>query len=160
MQQVAICLHVDRERLMDFDRGTLAKIDRRIFSSLGHDETWQMVRVPAAEATWVAWKRYCDSLGHSMGRGIAALIQHELRSVVDDLGDGPVFLAELEAEFAKRQRMLDVRERNIEIREQRLTVVTQTQPTPVMPRPASAKVGRNDSCPCGSGLKYKRCHGT
>jgi preprotein translocase subunit SecA len=20
-------------------------------------------------------------------------------------------------------------------------------------------VGRNDPCPCGSGLKYKRCHG-
>ncbi len=146
---------------MDFDRGTLAKIDRRIFSGLGHDEIWQMVRVPAAEATWAAWKSYCDSLGVSMGRGIAALIQHELRSVVDDLGDGPVFLAELEVEFAKRQRMLDARERNIEIMEQRLRVVTQTQPTPVMPRPASAvvKVGRNDPCPCGSGSKYKRCHG-
>ena len=23
-----------------------------------------------------------------------------------------------------------------------------------------AKVGRNQSCPCGSGKKYKRCHGT
>jgi uncharacterized protein YecA (UPF0149 family) len=22
-----------------------------------------------------------------------------------------------------------------------------------------AKVGRNDRCPCGSGLKYKHCHG-
>jgi uncharacterized protein YecA (UPF0149 family) len=21
------------------------------------------------------------------------------------------------------------------------------------------KVGRNDKCPCGSGLKYKKCHG-
>jgi preprotein translocase subunit SecA len=21
------------------------------------------------------------------------------------------------------------------------------------------KVGRNDPCPCGSGKKYKRCHG-
>ncbi len=24
---------------------------------------------------------------------------------------------------------------------------------------AAAKVGRNDLCPCGSGKKYKRCHG-
>jgi preprotein translocase subunit SecA len=24
---------------------------------------------------------------------------------------------------------------------------------------AAGKVGRNDPCPCGSGLKYKRCHG-
>jgi uncharacterized protein YecA (UPF0149 family) len=22
-----------------------------------------------------------------------------------------------------------------------------------------AKPGRNDPCPCGSGLKYKKCHG-
>ena len=24
---------------------------------------------------------------------------------------------------------------------------------------AAGKVGRNDPCPCGSGKKYKRCHG-
>ena len=23
----------------------------------------------------------------------------------------------------------------------------------------SHKIGRNDPCPCGSGLKFKRCHG-
>jgi len=27
------------------------------------------------------------------------------------------------------------------------------------PRPAAAEVGRNDPCPCGSGKKYKKCHG-
>jgi SEC-C motif-containing protein len=26
-------------------------------------------------------------------------------------------------------------------------------------RRAEPKVGRNDACPCGSGLKYKKCHG-
>ena len=26
-------------------------------------------------------------------------------------------------------------------------------------RRASEKVGRNDPCPCGSGKKYKQCHG-
>jgi preprotein translocase subunit SecA len=26
-------------------------------------------------------------------------------------------------------------------------------------RRAEAKVGRNDPCPCGSGKKYKKCHG-
>ena len=24
---------------------------------------------------------------------------------------------------------------------------------------ASQKIGRNDACPCGSGKKYKHCHG-
>ncbi len=28
------------------------------------------------------------------------------------------------------------------------------------PMRAGAKVGRNDPCPCGSGKKYKKCHGT
>jgi uncharacterized protein YecA (UPF0149 family) len=29
--------------------------------------------------------------------------------------------------------------------------------TPVVAPP---KIGRNDQCPCGSGKKYKKCHGT
>jgi preprotein translocase subunit SecA len=31
------------------------------------------------------------------------------------------------------------------------------KPAPVT---AAPKVGRNDPCPCGSGKKYKKCHGT
>jgi hypothetical protein len=31
--------------------------------------------------------------------------------------------------------------------------------TPAGARPASSKIGRNDLCPCGSGKKYKKCHG-
>jgi preprotein translocase subunit SecA len=33
-------------------------------------------------------------------------------------------------------------------------------PTPQQPfTRATQKVGRNDPCPCGSGKKYKQCHG-
>ncbi len=32
-------------------------------------------------------------------------------------------------------------------------------PAPKSPRRANQKVGRNDPCPCGSGKKYKKCHG-
>jgi preprotein translocase subunit SecA len=28
-----------------------------------------------------------------------------------------------------------------------------------MPVRVDKQVGRNDPCPCGSGLKYKNCHG-
>ena len=28
-----------------------------------------------------------------------------------------------------------------------------------MPIQADKKIGRNDPCPCGSGKKYKNCHG-
>jgi uncharacterized protein YecA (UPF0149 family) len=30
---------------------------------------------------------------------------------------------------------------------------------PVTVRRDEPKVGRNDPCPCGSGKKYKKCHG-
>ena len=33
-------------------------------------------------------------------------------------------------------------------------------PEAVEPRNAAEKVGRNDLCPCGSGKKFKKCHGT
>ena len=26
--------------------------------------------------------------------------------------------------------------------------------------PITKKIGRNDPCPCGSGKKYKQCHGS
>jgi preprotein translocase subunit SecA len=35
---------------------------------------------------------------------------------------------------------------------------TTTGPRP-QPRSVAPAVGRNDPCPCGSGKKYKRCHG-
>jgi preprotein translocase subunit SecA len=35
----------------------------------------------------------------------------------------------------------------------------QGQAEPPKPVKAGAKVGRNDLCPCGSGKKYKKCHG-
>jgi hypothetical protein len=145
----------------DLNRGTLANIDRKLLSGLGHSETWQMVRVPAAEAMWSAWKRYCDSLGVSMGRGIAALIQHELSSVLSELDNAPVIVAEREAELARRQQNLDVRERSIEAREQWFRAMAQTQATRrAVRQPVEIpKVGRNEPCPCGSRTKYKRCHG-
>lgn len=32
-------------------------------------------------------------------------------------------------------------------------------PNPETVRRQGAKIGRNDACPCGSGRKYKKCHG-
>jgi preprotein translocase subunit SecA len=36
---------------------------------------------------------------------------------------------------------------------------TQEKPVP-QPVKVEKKVGRNDPCPCGSGKKFKNCHGT
>ena len=42
----------------------------------------------------------------------------------------------------------------------KLDEVVEEIPLPAKPLPESdKKVGRNDPCPCGSGKKYKKCHG-
>ena len=50
------------------------------------------------------------------------------------------------------------------IREQRQDLLAQShsdtqQRTVTPPIRKEVKVGRNDPCPCGSGKKYKNCHG-
>ena len=146
---------------MTLDRGILARIDRAILAALDHEQASQLVKLPLSEATWSTWRRYCDAIGMPMGGAIAALVEHELRSVAEDVDDEPVFLAELEAEIEKRRRALDARERSLEIREQQLRVMSAARQSPPSPHASSgSRVGRNQPCPCGSGLKYKRCHGS
>lgn len=164
---------------MDLERGTLARVDRRLLAGLGGDEHFQMVRVPVTAAKWSTWKRYCDAAGVSMGRAILALIDRELVSVFGEFGDGgiPVFAAEAEEELAARETAIADRERRLDAderqlrdwgerlrhwedelrsREQQVELVAKLT---VRPRQPSPKVGRNERCPCGSGLKYKHCHG-
>jgi preprotein translocase subunit SecA len=61
----------------------------------------------------------------------------------------------MDAQVAARQE---------EMRVQRQRDLTYTAPAKEAPRPAqrpaAERVGRNDPCPCGSGKKYKKCHGS
>lgn len=165
---------------MDLDRGTLARIDRKLLAGFGQDETFQMVRVPVTPAKWATWKRYCDAAGISTGRAIMALIDHELVSVFgESTGDAvPILAGRAEEQLAAREARIDVREHavreaeehirrqdgrlrlweedQLEAREQRAELATKLASHPTK---ANVKVGRNEQCPCGSGSKYKWCHG-
>lgn len=152
------------------DRGMLAKVDRRLFAEMDRSSGSQMVRVPVSDALWSAWRRYCELLEVSMGEAIGALIAAELRSLVETEGRT---VSEMVEEISQKamersealdrgQRQLDAhaealnrRERALRAREQGLQRVSR----PGSPPPARVSVGRNEPCPCGSGLKYKRCHG-
>jgi hypothetical protein len=57
-----------------------------------------MVRVPATEAKWATWKRYCHAAGLSMGRAIVALIDRELATVFVEMGDDEVPMSAAEAD--------------------------------------------------------------
>ncbi len=61
-----------------------------------------------------------------------------------------------------RERELDGRAERLRDREARLAAWEHRIRTRRMsgaPPQAVTKVGRNEGCPCGSGLKYKHCHG-
>ena len=164
---------------MDLERGVLARIDRKLLAGLGQDEMYRMVRVPVTASKWSTWKRYCDSAGISMGRAIATMIDRELVAVFNgSAGDpSPVFAEKAEEELARRQGQVARRESDASAVEERLRAWNEhlrkregeletrehraelTAKMSARPREAPTKFGRNERCPCGSGRKYKHCHG-
>ena len=153
---------------MSLDRGTLAKIDRRILSELDHEEAIQLVKVPVSDAVWSTWRRYCEATDVTMGRGLAILVHHELASVDDEdfehegelLTERARRLNEREEVLVKRETELKQREKWFSSREHRLHARDPMPRKVEAPAPVAVpRVGRNQPCPCGSGLKYKRCHG-
>ena len=153
--------------LMALDRGTLTRIDRKVYAELAHTGGVQAVKVPVSDAVWSTWRRYCDAVGVTMGQGIAGLVVDELGTVVGRGDtDGSVFGAELEQCLATRTEDLDARDRRLSERERALRASEQRLRTDERLLRAkrslltsAPKVGRNERCPCGSGLKYKHCHG-
>ena len=140
------------------DRATLSRIDRKLASGLGQDETYRMVRVPVSDAIWSTWRRYCEGLGIPMGRAVAELIQRELRLVLGETDASPL-LARMSQDLDERAAMLDAREREIGDWERTLSAMTRATLITRPPAASVPRVGRNEPCPCRSGLKYKRCHG-
>ncbi len=164
---------------MDLGRGTLARIDRKLLAGLGDDEAFRTLRVPANAAKWSTWKRYCDAAGISMGRAVTILIDRELVSVFGDItaGNSPVFAQQAKEQLAIRESKIGAREHEVDTDEARMRewgerlrrredeLETREQGAEAMAKRVSrrstarTKIGRNERCPCGSGLKYKHCHG-
>jgi len=147
---------------MGLDRGSLAKIDRRVFAELGHTVATQTVKVPLSDAMWSTWRRYCQAIGLTMGEGIAGLVDQELGTLVNDDGHhGVVFASDLQRQLVARSEALEIRERHLNEKERSLNASERLLRARTRPLELSGRgsVGRNDPCPCGSGFKYKRCHG-
>lgn len=164
---------------MALDRGTLAKIDRRVFAELGHASGTQAVKIPLSDAAWSTWRRYCQEIALTMGEAVAGLIDHELRMLAHEPtdADGPLFagrrekeldaresrlvarerdLSEIEEKYREWTKRLGAWERELQARERRLLPASKEA---VVTNAAGRKIGRNEQCPCGSRLKYKHCHG-
>jgi uncharacterized protein YecA (UPF0149 family) len=95
-----------------------------------------------------------------MGRGVVALIVHELGATIANHHDGQALVTEVEERLSARAEKLYARERRLKERERNVREAERLLRARTMPMAqVRLDVGRNDPCPCGSGLKYKRCHG-
>jgi preprotein translocase subunit SecA len=78
-------------------------------------------------------------------------------------GKGPRQSAEIEAQKREAQKSVVDLTRNIQRKKDRelaaLQYTSATGTTEQSQASKGPKVGRNDLCPCGSGKKYKKCHG-
>lgn len=153
---------------MSIDREKLARIDRRLFAEFDGAAKARPVRIRVSDPLWSAWRRYCDLVEVSMGDAIAALVAGELESLVgEDDGKTLDLIEATKVTLKQRSTALDERERQLDVREERLqrreqTLLDKERLAADLRKPRATvplTVGRNEACPCGSGIKYKRCHG-
>ena len=90
-------------------------------------------------------------------------LYQEMMERVEDQAVQYVFRIELKAAQPQQRRAAPVREVKAETSalqgERREAQHSPTAGPPTTVRRQTPKVGRNDPCPCGSGKKYKKCHG-
>ena len=70
---------------------------------------------------------------------------------VKDTFSGQIFRVKILSEESRRERQMTMEKREVQMSGQ--------NERPREPVKKAAKIGRNDPCPCGSGKKYKYCHG-
>ncbi|MFS1524895.1 preprotein translocase subunit SecA [Microbulbifer sp. 2304DJ12-6] len=131
------------------------------------------------------WKEHLSSMDHlRAGIGLRAYANknpkqefkresfHLFQSMLENLKHEVVrILAHVEPmtreqmEEMEQQRLEEQRRQQLELRHAQASALGESAPqqqaAPPRPRPErrGPKVGRNDPCPCGSGKKFKQCHG-
>jgi preprotein translocase subunit SecA len=76
-------------------------------------------------------------------------IRDEVTGMLMTVRIAPAEMAEVEAPAAEPVALTETAQINVQY----------TQTAFEAQDPAVERVGRNDACPCGSGKKYKHCHG-
>jgi preprotein translocase subunit SecA len=79
------------------------------------------------------------------------------REVVTFLNNGEIPLRE--AHNVKEAQLPRSHDDKLKASREEIAARRTSAPQPVQPGKVEKKTGRNESCPCGSGKKYKNCHG-
>jgi preprotein translocase subunit SecA len=147
---------------------TLEEIVKQKRSALGDTLFFETVRRIALYATDTLWVEHLETMEYTRSSvNLRAYGQRE--PLIEYKKEGLRLFREMEANF-KEQVFSLINTINAGVKENTQTEVTPSRPelilsssdgsdAPVTIRRESKKIGRNDPCDCGSGKKYKNCHG-
>jgi len=137
--------------------------------ALGVENFWMMVKRLILQTTDMFWVEHLEVMDYL--RGSVNLRAYGQRDpLVEYKKEGLRLFKDME--FSVKSQVLDLiskmesggfrREaptRLQEVHDEAKLIVGSEDKPKVAPASSGPKVGRNDPCPCGSGKKYKRCHG-
>lgn len=154
-------IHLERMKQYDEEQVklTLREVLLSTFDSFWKDHLLSMdhlkeginLRSYGQKDPLVEYKREAFSLYENMKSAIK-------RSAVERISQMKLYTAE-EVETIKRQQQAYLEQQLEAHRRAQDAAQKQQEPAAARPQRGTMKVGRNDPCPCGSGKKFKNCHG-
>ena len=153
---------------LTIDYPELPEVVKQKRSAVGDSLFFETVRRIALYTTDTLWVEHLETMEHTRSSvNLRAYGQRE--PLIEYKKEGLRLFREMEANFKEKVFSL-INTINTDIRDNRQTEVVEEKPelilsssdgtdTPVTKRRESPKIGRNDPCSCGSGKKYKHCHG-
>jgi len=133
------------ETLIEYARNLYDKREEET----GADDMRLLERIVMLRVIDDHWKEHLTAMDH-LRQSVSLQSVRQIDPLVVYKSEGGAYFESLMAGI-KHDIVHTIYKVNIERRE-----AQQPQRAPV---PAGQKVGRNDPCPCGSGKKYKHCHG-
>jgi len=168
------------EGVMELAKTAYASIEEAVGNPVRMTEVEKALLVHAIDTLWVEHLESMDHLRHGIGlqgygqrdplveyKREAFRMFNELLATIDKQVANMVFKIQLVKDVAAQEERMQMRGQNSlqfsgPSKEGAVTATSGLAGEPATSLDSSDhvdKVGRNDPCPCGSGKKYKKCHG-
>jgi len=145
------------------DEEAIAKTEEKR-SRIGDETFWEALRRVGLQTNDMLWMEHLETMDH-LRSSVNLRAYGQRDPLVEYKKEGLRLFRELEEGFVAQiaavvpniamVQMPQTPQKTVESREGDTAPATQNT-APIISGP---KVGRNDPCPCGSGKKYKKCHG-
>src|SRR5215216_1463662 len=145
------------ERTAELERRGLARTD----GVASFEEAERRTLLSVVDSRWREHLYEMDYLREGIGwRGLS-----QCDPLVEYKREGFDIFQEMERGLKEDYVTYIYRIENVKLREEEMQQLSysggseEPNQRPKSPRRSAGKIGRNDPCPCGSGKKYKKCHG-